>query len=556
MFDIIIKQNKKESYIKFEDTKIKGFNVQNGVVTPLTIEEVNIINLLKLGDDKSYLGKENDYDVYLDNISGLKHYFKNSKEDIEATWLYNGEDALIYKDFILEKSRDKVKKIKLKNSTLIISSIFFCSIVASSIIITSRTTYSSVISNNSNFNTIRENSTISENSTVSENSAEEITLPSNDIVTLEQIQFYIDNNDKLTEEEKEMVNNTKLLEDIIPYYENTNMNVLIPLKFNELQVFYYYAEPKKDENTNGYVGVEAAFYSPLTPDKLYVNTYFGKENRYDDKVHEYVHLLQVEHECRYIIEASAEIISCEYDAKCVNNAYREPVKNTKILMEMIGPKPIWKVCFSGDETDLVNAIKANLEEEKANKLIDLLKEKPGSDQIENLDTDITALLSEMYTNMYGEDMKTNPFINCLLGNGQMHSRYYFNSDFIEKEIPYTKEQNFNFWPTYSVSNIPVLDVLNDIENPNSEILYILFKDNVKVGSINDFTSDFLEENEVKFYCQGKEISFDSIDLEKYKNIPINYQGDIMLEEKKVNYYPSILELFPDQRISEKEVYIK
>lgn len=113
MFDIIIKNGKKESYIKLNGNKLEGFNAQNGVVTPLTIEEVNSINLLNLSDNKSYLGQDNDYDIYIDNISGLKHYFKDGKEDFEATWEHNGEDALLYSGD-KSKDEDEVKTFKLK----------------------------------------------------------------------------------------------------------------------------------------------------------------------------------------------------------------------------------------------------------------------------------------------------------------------------------------------------------------------------------------------------------------------------------------------------------
>ena len=91
MFDIIIKQGKKESFIKLNDNKLEGFTVFNGNIFSLTGEEVNCINLLKLSENKEYLGKDNEYDVYLDNNSGLKHYFKNGREDIEVTWIHNGE---------------------------------------------------------------------------------------------------------------------------------------------------------------------------------------------------------------------------------------------------------------------------------------------------------------------------------------------------------------------------------------------------------------------------------------------------------------------------------
>lgn len=536
MFDIIIRNGKKESYIKLNGNKLEGFNALNGDVSPLTEEEVNTINLLKLSDDKSYLGQQDDYDIYLDNISKLKHYFKDDKEDFEVTWVHNGEDGLIYKGDKLGKIKTEVKKISLKSKIVLISSVSFLIISDPNFVL------------NAQAEDINKSNDISyEAEAINSNYQERAS------VTVEQIEKYIEENNKLTEEEKEIYYNKKLLTDIIPYYENTNMNILIPLRFDDLQTEYYYEEP--DEN--GYL--TSAYYDELIPNRIFVNTYcyedslYDKEEEfYDRKAHEDTHRLQASYEYRYIIESSAELISYEYNNKCFIASYLNAVKNLKILMEMVGPEPIWKINFSADDTDLVNIIRANLNEEQANELIGLLKEEPGKNQKEGLDEDITALVSQMYTNIYGEDMRTNPFIDCLLGNGEMNNRYYFNSDLIEKEIPYTNQKNFNFWHTYAVSNTVNPNVLEDIQSPNSEELYILFKNDIEVDNISDFTSSFLEENEVKFYYHGKEIGFESIDLEKYINTPITYQGDVFLEEKEIKYYPIIYESFPEQRINQEE----
>lgn len=555
MFDIIIKNGKKESYIKLNGNKLEGFSAVNGVITSLTEVEINTINLLKLSDNKEYLGKDNEYDVYLDNNSLLKHYLKNGVEDIEATWKHNGKNALLYSEKF--KMNDKVKRFLLKGGMCLTLTLGTLSILLSNSFIIQSSAES--ISNNSledekepvSSNSLGENLII-----INGKSYEEKMLSFNTPITYEQIKTYIDKNDNLTEEEKELFDNKKMLSDIFSYYENTNMNILIPIIFDDLKIKYFLEAPKENGDFKG------AFYDPLIPDTIFVNTYKDKDflisneisesdialDYYDRKAHEYVHIFQASYEYKYLIEASAEIISCEYDEKCVNASYENPVKNTKILMEMIGPEPIWKLNFSGDDTDLVTAIKDNLEEEQANDLINLLKEDPSETEIEDLDTRITNLLSQMYRNMYGQEMATNPFIDCLLGNGTMYDRYYFNSDLTIK-TPYTSQTSYNFWHAYAVSNFSNLDVLNDINNPLSEELYILIKNDVEVNNISNLTQDFLEKNKVKFYYHGKEISFDSINLERYKNNPITYQGDIILKENKINYYLPIFELFPDQRIN-------
>ena len=206
-----------------------------------------------------------------------------------------------------------------------------------------------------------------------------------------------------------------------------------------------------------------------------------------------------------------------------------------------------------------------MEEEKADKLIGLLKEKPGKDQIENLDIDITSLLSQMYTNMYGEDMRNNHFIDFLLGNGKMYNRYYFNSDFIEKEAPYTKEiistlpADYTFWYVYVFSSDyyfnPEIDIKDYIYNKDIDIVFMLSKNQLQFNDIKAITEDMFEKNEIKFYYHGEEFTKNNFDLSNYENIPFKLLGGInpeVQQEEKITYYPTIYELFPDQRIGEKE----
>ena len=60
--------------------------------------------------------------------------------------------------------------------------------------------------------------------------------------------------------------------------------------------------------------------------------------------HEYIHLLQVNYDYRVLTEGSANII-CEelFDQSKVS--YPLEVRYTKILMDIIGPEPIWRYNF-------------------------------------------------------------------------------------------------------------------------------------------------------------------------------------------------------------------
>lgn len=192
-----------------------------------------------------------------------------------------------------------------------------------------------------------------------------------------------------------------------------------------------------------------------------------------------------------------------------------------------------------------------------------MKEKPGKDQKEGLDEDITSLLSQLYANMYDEDIRTNTFINNLLDGIPIYNRYYFNSEKIEKEAPYiestiyTLPSNYTFWLAYVVSDDYdfVIDTV-DLFDVESEELFMLSKNNIELNSLKDLTKDIIEDNEIIFYYHGKEISLEDIDLSKYENVAVTLKNGINPEVKKEvvrDYLPTIYESFPEQRIGETEL---
>lgn len=231
-------------------------------------------------------------------------------------------------------------------------------------------------------------------------------------------------------------------------------------------------------------------------------------------------------------------------------------------MEIIEPEPIWKLNFSGDDTDLVNIISSNLEEEQANDLISLLKEKPGKEQKESLDEDITSLLSKMYINMYGEDMSNNHYIWGIC-HDNLNDRYYFNSKMIDLKEPYSRIFNkidiYTYWDAYVISS-DFQDLKHeDIFDKHNEELFMICKEEYRIKSFpfttfKDLTAEMVEENEIKFYYHGEEINYKEIDISKYKDEYINWFTYIIADSLNGTlqggreYYSTIYESFPEQRI--------
>lgn len=220
-------------------------------------------------------------------------------------------------------------------------------------------------------------------------------------ITYNKVSTLIETSEELTEEEKMTFKNEKLLNNIIPYYNGINMDFIATKCFHDLHYRYY--EKRTDEKGNIILG----YYSRLNPNELNICTNQTPEEEYDKKCHEYIHLLLAKYKYRYITESCAEIISNEYYDIPID-AYEKAVINSKILLKIVGPEPIWKLNFSGDDTELVSIISENLESEKAQNLLKLLKKKPNSQ--ENINEEIRILLKELYFNINHTDMNDNIYI--------------------------------------------------------------------------------------------------------------------------------------------------
>lgn len=416
MFDAIILNNKKEIYLSINENKIEGFNLDNGVVSDLKEEDIKVLDLFKLSLDKTYLGKENEHDIYLDNKSLFKHYYKDGIEDVKMFCDSNGTDDLLYKTSNFNKYSNEYKFKTKDKKTIVMNYKTVCLLLAGITLIGSL----SMLSIN--------------------NGLVERLIQNNTTVTYEELKTSISNNTDLTLEEQEVFLNEKLLNDIIPYYNGTSTAYFIEHKLQSVDIIEQDELPKiMDENTVGW-------YSSLNNTITILNCEYNNsnENLNDTKSHEYIHFLQsqtVRYEYRYICEASAELISCEYYNYSINS-YHQEVNNLKILMEIVGPEPIWKLNFSGDDTDLKNIILSNLNEEDANRLLTLLgTHYEDYTKISNdIHNEMRTLLEKLYFNIYNESVSENKFINGIYNN-HLRDRYYFNSDLIETKQPYITDTN-------------------------------------------------------------------------------------------------------------------
>ncbi len=182
-------------------------------------------------------------------------------------------------------------------------------------------------------------------------------------ITYDTVSTLIENSKELNDDEKIALKNEKLLNDVIPYYNGTNMDFIATKCFHNIH-FKYYNKYKEDNNNEKTKILETVgYYIRTNPNEINIKRDLTPEEEFDTKCHEYIHLLQAKHKYIYIVEACAEIISTEYYDTSLDK-YEKAIINTKILLEIVGPEPIWKLNFAGDDTELVSIINENLEPKK------------------------------------------------------------------------------------------------------------------------------------------------------------------------------------------------
>ena len=148
----------------------------------------------------------------------------------------------------------------------------------------------------------------------------------------------------------------------------------------------------------------------------------------DTIAHELIHMCQETYGYNLITEASAEIISNEYFQETYLSSYTYQVKNLKILMEIIGPYPIWYYNFTGDFSLIEEKVKPNLTAEEYDTFLECLWFNYNDTiTIIKKEESLKEILYTLYTNIYGESIFDNDIINHIITGDKTLVRNYFNN---------------------------------------------------------------------------------------------------------------------------------
>ena len=385
MFDGIIKNmDGSVDYIRVMDSNIVAFNYSKYGVKKSNIHNiVSLMNSIFCTDNYQLIGYSNRYKVFYDLDNDLRHFYKDGIEDLELFIKYNGIDA--------------VKYISDKTKIRVASMVIVCGV---SVIIGLGSKLPYLIQNNPRYNSNYDYSLEDAVNYYHEN------INFNQKIDLDTALNYI-NSSGLDDRAKEVLSNEELLTDIFNYYDNTLLEKTIHLKLSGIKVNKYNELPDED----GYV--TNGKYNILFPNVLSINSNVFDTPSYDRTlVHEFIHLLQAEGlQYSYIVEASAELMCSEYYSY-YPDSYLPAIENLKLMIDIIGPEPIIKMLFSGDDDDFLDIIKSNLNDEDKKNLLLYLDAEPKKCNNPNdpIHKNIQEILCRLYKSLYNSDIKDDPDI--------------------------------------------------------------------------------------------------------------------------------------------------
>lgn len=345
---------------------------------------ISVLKDLVTCHKKKFLYKK-EYEVYLDEQTGYKHFYKDGKENYTKFFYENGYNAILYKE---NSNKFNIKNFTVNGIKICISITLFLAIFN--------------IANN----TLNNPNEIT-NTKIEYTQNKEITIDSS------KFKDYILSSENLTKEDQQLLINeiffedlskTKITEDRVSSIDEKMTNITINVD----------EKNKPSDNVLGW-------YIDLFPN--IINVADGNDN--DTKIHEFIHLVQEYSEYSYIKEACADLISSEY-YNVESLEYSEAVSRIQFLMELIGPEPIWNLNFSGNTEEFESKIYEILPEEEAKIFLDLLKDSPANLTIEESkqqNDEIDSYLYKIYNILTNENNELNELQK---ETGLTFDRYYSN----------------------------------------------------------------------------------------------------------------------------------
>ena len=320
---------------------------------------------------------------------------------------------------------------------------------------------------------------------------------------IEQIKKYIMESNGLSEFDKNNIYNEEYLKFLFSIIDEQTRLYDLGERTKDINVVIF---PNDSDETYS----NAAGYYQDDTNTIHLKEYLNEDLKLyaDTEVHEYIHLTQLSCKYRYIREALAEMLSCEFYG-CEINSYFAPIRNVKKLIEVIGPDAVLNAAFNHDTTKFENAVKEYLDDEEAELLFGFLDSTAMyNDNHDVMDRGIEATIDPMIRKKVNNDQNQIDLINEAASN---RNKFYFNSN---HENYYTKVSLDICIDEKITSTVP--EYLKSKGQPNSiEIYEINFNKNQFITNLSEI-KDYIHKykigpilaDEIKEYNEDQ-------DYEKY-----------------------------------------
>lgn len=499
---------KQQIYIKGENvdgTVFLSFDkVEKDTITRLNEKEANKIIDLIFNTQKKYIESKNGYEIYIDE-NNLKRYYKDGKEDFNMFYFNNGREAILYSEGKknIKNIRTKIIAKILYGTTFLILSSPFVALVADKI--------------------TDGKSTIAINTTINTTIASTKGYKEADVDTLKN---YIATSSELNDFDRDLLSNDNYFSFLMNRCGSDRKLWDFNDRFKNMNIKTFTASEK--ENYGGYYsyGENTLHILDTIMDDI--------DSRKNVETHEFIHLTQTCKNYNYILEALAEIMSYEFYNQ-PNTSYIETQKRIYILMELIGPEPVFNAVYSNDTSFFENTIRMYLSESDTKEFLKLMEfyqwdyiygdnlEKDNNRCIDDL---LRKIIQKKYElNHDEEERKANEFLMEQVISGNLPKKFYFNDKdprfYIGENVIVGKQFIEKFDGDYT-------------EGYDNEIIYSKGTPNtIQIDSV-EYTKDnfmYLMDMDNEYNLPSKFIDF----IKKFGWIDFNINNSDGVSEKKCSY---------------------
>lgn len=478
-----IEYEDKKYYLYNNENKLECVTVlSNGIVRKgLTKDVIEIFDIIRDKSYLKYLGKVNEYDVYLDTRNNYKRYFCNGIEDSRMFFSNNGTNAVMY------SVRKNLGNVMSGIKEFIIGddgmhpSFILASVLGIFVLLGGEIKFTDDYSEWKYY-------------------------------PFTQVEYVngISESTGLTDEMKNMLLNDKFMKDFFARGFDESRQYELTQKFNNITVVEFTEEELKEESTT------IGYYNPSQENVIHlkdtstdiINSSLG---------HEFMHLVQDNNCYSYIREACAEILSKEYGFENSASSYESARQRVCVLMEIIGSEPVWECNFRGSTNYFSSVIYDSFEDkEDAKRLLQLFTKSPAHDkeELDVINKEIDQLLAKMYEYVYGTSIKEDELVQVIYSASDI-KRGYFNDEYIYNCL--------EGW-----SNTMKLDVTMRMDDLAKDDDYIVIG---TAFAVNDITL----EDYVRYKDSGYSVfaCYDSVNSMRYY---VDEENNIVIDDLIANTY--------------------